>query len=79
VSLVLVLPVKTGLDWRSPKIDGRTLKVDDFFINLSCSWLYHEAIVHETEADEDGFLTATVIMDEATNNKFEKKFGHILS
>jgi len=41
--------------------------------------LYHEATVDDTEADEDGFITATVIMDEATNNKFEKKFGRILS
>ncbi|EDO47840.1 predicted protein [Nematostella vectensis] len=42
------------------------------------SWLYHEATVHETVADEDGFITATVIIDEATNNKFEKKFGKLL-
>ncbi|KXJ12335.1 putative GTP-binding protein 6 [Exaiptasia diaphana] len=43
------------------------------------SWLYHEATVQATDADEDGFITATVIMDEATNKKFEKKFGSILT
>lgn len=57
--------------------------ISEFFSSndaiLFLSWLYHEATVHDTDADEDGFITATVIMDEATNNKFEKKFGRILS
>lgn len=40
------------------------------------SWLYHEATVQETSANEEGNIIATVIMDEATRKKYQAKFGH---
>jgi len=39
------------------------------------SWLYHEATVQETSANEEGDIVATVIMDEATRKKYLVKFG----
>ncbi|XP_031550326.1 putative GTP-binding protein 6 [Actinia tenebrosa] len=77
----------TGLDKLRKRIEEGIIKTTGRMVRKvvippggpQLSWLYHEAVVHETEADEDGFLTATVIMDEATNKKFEKKFGDILS
>lgn len=46
------------------------------FSLIHYSWLYHEATVQETTANEEGDIIATVIMDEATGKKYQAKFGH---
>ena len=55
----------------------RLLVEEYLFLFVYCSWLYHETTVQNTTADEEGNIVATVVMDEATRNKYQAKFGKL--